>query len=230
MFAIYCVVLEFSTMVNIDNSIKSICLERTKRTDLEAIHDPAYQIGIWARTLSPDLQAEALVLAKQDFEAFRFSGDHRDLEMALAEHSESQEIQISADLRDDICMQAQWFADLTNATSIRLLLGRVTGNMCRRFHTDVVKLRLLCTYYGPGTLWAEPNAIEEKYMSKGTNEQMIKDASLVHQVATGHVALLKGALHEQSAFGAVLHRSPSIEEFGQSRLVLRIDANDSLFS
>jgi len=213
-------------MLNIDNSIKSNCLERTKRTDLEAIHDPAYQIGIWARTLSPDLQAEALALAQQDFEAFRFSGDYRDLTTALAEHSENQ--RMSADLQDDICMQGRWFAALTNAVSIRLLLGRVTGNMCKRFHTDVVKLRLLCTYYGPGTLWAEPDAIDKKYVSKGTNEQMIKDASLVHQVATGHVALLKGALHEQSAFGAVLHRSPSIEEFGQSRLILRIDANDSL--
>ncbi len=217
-------------MIDTDSSIKANCLEGTQGTDFKAIHSPAYQIGIWKRTLPRDLQAEAMALAQQDFEAFRFSGDPCDLATVLSEHSENQSIRISADLQDDICMQAQWFAELTNATSIRLLLGRVTGNMCRRFHTDVVKLRLLCTYYGPGTLWAAPDAIDEKYVSRGTNEQMIKDASLVHQVATGHVALLKGALHEQSAFGAVLHRSPSIKEFGQSRLILRIDANDSLFS
>lgn len=203
----------------------SVCFQTENQCDLQAIHQPDYQIGVWKRRLTPALEMEAEVLAHRDFEAFHFSGSCDNLLTELATFSDDYRLSFSKTLQTDIHQLARWFATLLGTSSVRVLFGRITGDMCQRFHTDIVNLRLLCTYYGPGTLWAEPTAIEEKHVVRGTNEQMIKDPGGIHQVSTGYVALLKGALHEQSQLGGVLHRSPSIQEFGLNRLLLRIDGS-----
>jgi len=205
--------------------IPSVELRSEERADLQAIHEAKYQIGIWERTLSSTLNGETATLAQKYFDAFQFLGNCDDLATALCTFSEKYHLHLSATLQQDVVQLAKWFVMLVNVPNVRVLFGRVTGDMCQRFHTDIVRLRLLCTYHGPGTLWAEPDAIEEKHIARGINEQMIKNENGIHQVATGHVALLKGALHDYSQFGAVLHRSPSIEEFGLERLILRMDTN-----
>ena len=48
------------------------------------------------------------------------------------------------------------------------------------------------------------------------------------QVPENGVVLLKGALYPKAGTRAIVHRSPTIEESGEKRLLLRIDTNDNL--
>ena len=115
-----------------------------------------------------------------------------------------------------------FFEESSNATEFRVLISSVETDMCSRFHTDVNKLRLLCTYHGPATLWL-PEAAEDRaaYHSGEENQKIIKNPALIQQAQTGEVLLLKGALYPNAQ--AVMHRSPSIQKKGEKRLLLRID-------
>jgi hypothetical protein len=210
-------------MSNLRALSPEVCLQGSTWSDLQSIHEADYQIGVWQRELSPELQHEAADLVQKELEPFRFSGTLDQLAKELPQYFILSSSSLSTSLQDDLFQLANQFRALSGAGEIRLFFGRVTGDMCRRFHTDIVSLRLLCTYYGPGTLWAPPGIVNEKYLNRGDNVQMISDEAGIQQLAVGEVGLLKGALHEQSRFGAVLHRSPSIEEFGLARLLLRVD-------
>lgn len=121
------------------------------------------------------------------------------------------------------------FNEVAEVPNFRLLLATVNTNMCRRFHTDVNDLRLLCTYSGPGTLWLTDDNINRRALGDSSgNESIVLDESRVQQAETGAVVLLKGAIYPQLESKAIVHRSPTIEESGEKRLLLRIDTNESL--
>ncbi|MEM8526326.1 MAG: DUF1826 domain-containing protein [Bacteroidota bacterium] len=131
-------------------------------------------------------------------------------------------------LLEDIAKLLDVFKRVSKAKSFRLLLATVKTNMCRRFHTDINDLRLLCTYIGQGTLWLPDEAVNQQAVAKGSNQEIVSDESLIQQVNTGDVVILKGALYQGA--NPILHRSPSIEKHGEQRLLLRIDTNDFLNS
>ena len=57
------------------------------------------------------------------------------------------------------------------------------------------------------------------------NQQQIKiDKSQIQQANTGDIVILKGALYPNAS--PVIHRSPSIEESNEQRLLLRVDTNN----
>ena len=58
-----------------------------------------------------------------------------------------------APLFDDVSLLAGLYGRLVGRPAVRLRLERITEDACRRFHADHVRLRLLCTYRGPGTEW-----------------------------------------------------------------------------
>jgi len=130
-------------------------------------------------------------------------------------------------LFEDVTELLRLFEKTTQATSFRLLLATISTNMCRKFHTDINNLRLLCTYVGPGTLWLPDEAIDLMALRKGgDNQDIVKDPQQIQQVLTGDVVLLKGALYPDA--NPILHRSPSIETNGEKRILLRIDTNEFL--
>jgi hypothetical protein len=99
----------------------------------------------------------------------------------------------------------------------------VTHDNCRLFHTDRPRLRLLCTYFGPGTLWVPNHYVSRSEFGKGQNQRIVPDATKVRQVKPYWIALLKGEDYPGNEMGGVVHRSPPIEESGQRRVLLRID-------
>ena len=116
---------------------------------------------------------------------------------------------------------------MTQASSFRLLLTTVNTDMCRKFHTDINDLRLLCTYIGPGTLWLPDEIVDGKALQAGKEDtEIVIDAQQIQQVPTGDVVILKGALY--AGANPILHRSPSIKEHGEKRFLLRIDTNEFL--
>jgi hypothetical protein len=87
----------------------------------------------------------------------------------------------------------------------------VRDDACARFHVDNVRARLLCTYRGPGTEYADLAAAA---------------AGPEGRLARGAVAVFRGLRWEGAGVG-LLHRSPPIDGTGATRLLLAIDAADA---
>ena len=131
------------------------------------------------------------------------------------------------DFMEDILHLLELFKQITRVGSFRISLVKVSSNMCPRFHADNNQLRMLCTYYGPGTLWLPDHVGDRKaYRTGQSNQKILSDESLVRQAGTGDVVILKGALYPRTT--PVLHRSPSIEENGGERILLSIDPNEPI--
>jgi hypothetical protein len=113
---------------------------------------------------------------------------------------------------DDIVRLTARFACLAAADEVDIRLDRITGNACRRFHRDFVRLRLLTTYAGTGTQWvpapAAAQALTEQSRYQGPLETLPRYA----------VALFKGSLEQPDC--GVVHRSPPIAGTGMVRLLL----------
>jgi hypothetical protein len=187
---------------------------------LHEIHSEDKNIAIYDRDVSLFL-TDIETLLNQSIE-IRTSGDVDSIMKTLK--SELNACQL---ILDDITSQLTLFSKITNAKSFRLLLAAVNTNMCRRFHTDVNDLRMLCTYSGPGTLWLSDDNVNRKALATDEEfESIALDETNVHQTKTGSVAMLKGALYPKMGTTAIVHRSPTIEETGTKRLLLRIDTND----
>jgi hypothetical protein len=116
--------------------------------------------------------------------------------------------QIPLELRADIHDLATRFAALMGVPTVRIRLEAINTNACRRVHADYTDLRLISTYWGPGT----------EYVPAG---QEPPDAGLV-RLAAGHVALFKGRLFGDG-HAPCFHRSPPAGDTGERRLVLVID-------
>jgi hypothetical protein len=109
-------------------------------------------------------------------------------------------------LAADIAALARLFAAVAGARTLRLRLEHIDDDACRRFHVDAVRLRLLCTYAGPGTQW-----------------QDIQGG--VHRMARLQVGLFKGSRHPTHR-PCILHRSPPVSHLPparRARLLLCID-------
>lgn len=193
-------------------------------TSLDAIHHKEVNIAIYKRDVSA-FSSEIIGLLEQNVE-FRSSGS---IETILKEMINIPGQHQYNGIIQDIKKLLRHFQKLTDANSFRLLLSTVNSNMCRRFHTDINDLRLLCTYSGPGTLWLTEDNVNRKALDTcGDNECIVLDENKVQQAPTGAIVILKGAIYPKEGTAAVVHRSPTIEETGQKRLLLRIDTNEFL--
>ena len=123
-------------------------------------------------------------------------------------------------LQNDIIDLLYRFQEVAKVDSFRIYFATIDNDMCRKFHTDINTLRLLCTYVGPGTLW-----LSDEIADQDPDQDFIHEED-IYQVETGNVLILKGALYPNAK--AVMHRSPSIESKGSRRLLLRIDTNETL--
>lgn len=193
-------------------------------TSLQKIHQKHINISIYDRDIT-HLSDEVKSLLARNAE-IRISGDTNSILKQISSELNSNDFSL---ILNDIKGLLLQFEELSGAKSFRLLLSTVNTNMCSRFHTDMNDLRLLCTYSGPGTVWLSENNINRDALETyGDNETIVKDQSQINYAKTGAVVLLKGAVYPLNGTKAVVHRSPTIEETGMTRLLLRIDANDFL--
>ncbi|MEM6698671.1 MAG: DUF1826 domain-containing protein [Bacteroidota bacterium] len=190
---------------------------------LQDIHLKSKNIAIYQRNIEV-LSMELSQINEQTIEC-RASGTMEEVQLMLQEYFNSNLSKCTV-LLEDIFEQLNLFQNITKATTFRLLLATVKTNMCRRFHTDINDLRMLCTYIGQGTLWLPDEAVNQQAVAKGSNKEIVLDEQLIQQTNTGDIVILKGALYEDA--NPILHRSPSIEKHGEQRLLLRIDTNDFL--
>ncbi|MEM9546333.1 MAG: DUF1826 domain-containing protein [Bacteroidota bacterium] len=191
---------------------------------LESIHQKEVNIAIYERDIQ-HLSSEIDPLLDENIQV-RSSGNPNTI---LEKIREETGLGNDALIVQDIDNLLQHFKKISGSKSFRLLLAVVESNMCRRFHTDVNDIRMLCTYKGQGTLWLTEDNINRKALDTGKeNETIVIDENEIKQAKTGSVVLLKGAIYPKEETKAIVHRSPTIEEYGEKRLLLRIDTNEFL--
>jgi hypothetical protein len=120
----------------------------------------------------------------------------------------------------DVSWLVSAFACLLGAKRIGVRLRGLDKAMCPRFHVDHVPVRLITTYAGVGSQWLKEGVMDRRRLSQPDAEPT--DNSLIQQVGSGAVALLKGEKwHGNEGFG-LIHRSPPLGP-GERRLILTLD-------
>lgn len=191
---------------------------------LENIQEEVLNISIYDRDIS-HMKREIKELLQQEIN-LKINGDiYSILNQLNVAINQNQYGHIINDIKELI----EHFKRISNSNNFRLTLAAIDNNMCRRFHTDMNDLRMICTYSGPGTLWlTENNTNRMPLNNTGNNDSIVINENKIKQLSTGSVAILKGALYLGERTKAAVHRSPNIEESKQVRLFLRIDTNDFL--
>lgn len=167
--------------------------------DWQKIRHADSPILVEPRTLAR-LAALAEPLARSAPFELRGQGPVADAVQALGE--------IPVELREDIRDLATRFAALMGVPAVRIRLEAINTNACRKVHADYTDLRLITTYWGPGTDYVPP-------------AQEPLETNLV-RLPAGHVALFKGRLFGEG-HTPCFHRSPPVSDTGELRLVLVID-------
>jgi len=122
----------------------------------------------------------------------------------------------------DIVHLSRLFFDLSESKCIKVSLEPVSNDMCRIFHVDNIKQRMICTYKGQGTEWLTESNLNRTGLGGGDNKKIVKDFDLVRRAEAFEVLLLKGKKAE-SPIGGAVHRSPEIHSSAQTRVLLKID-------
>ena len=72
----------------------------------------------------------------------------------------------------DVVRLCSLFYRLKKSKKMRVHIGVIQTNMCRLFHQDNYRQRLLCTYKGPGTEWLEHSNVNREALGKGCNDKL----------------------------------------------------------
>jgi hypothetical protein len=189
---------------------------------LNEIHQKNKNIAVYERDCQFLEQELSYAMTQQV--SFKTNGSLDEILERLAEYFQSNLSSCIA-LLEDIKNLTIIFAGISKSDSYRLYFNTVNHDMCRKFHTDINDLRLLCTYFGKGTLWVPEEAVS---YGKLYDEKNIVDVDFkqVQQAKSGDVIILKGALYPEA--NPILHRSPAIEKIREKRLLLRIDTSEFL--
>ena len=191
---------------------------------LENIHQQDVNIAIWNRN-ADNLKTQISYLLNQNIQV-RINGN---IETILESIKTSINPERCNQIIDDIKLLLELFKKVSGSKTFKLFLATVNTNMCRRFHTDINDIRLLCTYYGPGTLWLKEDNIKRDALSTyDDNDSIVINENKIQQAQTGSIVLLKGAIYPAKNTKAIVHRSPTIEESGEKRLLIRIDSDQFL--
>lgn len=128
-------------------------------------------------------------------------------------------------LENDCRTLAQCFSQAADAPRFSATFGPIRGDECRLFHVDNYRLRLLCTYCGPGTEYLADDQVDRSRLGRGSNDGVIRASAAASRTGPGEVLVMKGARYPDQTQGLV-HRSPPLEGTGVVRLRLRLTTID----
>ncbi|MGT0150262.1 DUF1826 domain-containing protein [Vibrio metschnikovii] len=131
-------------------------------------------------------------------------------------------------LSEDIAMIVDMFCCLFDVQEVRVRLTILDKPMCPKFHVDHVPCRLVTTYAGSATQYWVAKGLDRTKLGAGSLGQaddcsgLFAKESIIHQMVTGDVALLKGSGWEGNENNGLVHRSPAYIP-NERRLLLTID-------
>lgn len=193
---------------------------------LTSIHEPSVNVAVWKRVVRDDLAAESAAWASHEHEIETVVNAQDPLSGPLLSH-----LPAGSALLADIGFLLKLFVGLSRASRIHVFFGAVRDDQCRKFHQDYVRLRLIQTYFGPGTEWAPEDAVCREAIDKpcesvaDANRLIVPNASLVQHIQPGEIIVLKGTRYPGNARGAI-HRSPPIAHLGLTRVVFVLTTHD----
>jgi hypothetical protein len=130
-------------------------------------------------------------------------------------------------LADEIWALVGLFCSIADTNHARVRLERIEDDGCMLFHADTLRLRMLCTYAGPGTEWLDSdNARYDQLGLRGrsieeTNRAIVVDEAKIRHLAPWHVAVFSGRLREDTL--PLIHRSAPVRSEKDHRIRLCID-------
>ena len=184
-------------------------------TGLDQIKSPFIDLVIWHRTLPDHFLNWLECLPASNLPQIRVLVAPSAVRSALDPMLDACGLPISA-MRDflvsDISELVHAFSIITESELVDVRLEHIDHDSCWRFHTDVVDLRLLTTYLGPGTEWVNPANAEDAIINQK------KYLGPLEHLKLAEVAMFKGKKASQT--NGIVHRSPPIADSGDSRLLL----------
>ena len=183
---------------------------------LGRVRDPGVQLAWWQRPIDDRLVAGIRAVPDQALPHLRLVVPSAGVTDALRRAAACDGGTLSLLIRD-VGELARRFAAITRAAGLLIRLERISGDACRRWHADHVPLRLLCTYRGPTTMLAPPDAV-----GRAADGAVLADDSSVVQPTCLDVLILKGQRFGDATPPAV-HRSPPLADTGKTRYLLAID-------
>ena len=185
---------------------------------LRAINDPAVDLAICERRLPADLPSWLEKLPAQNFPSGRVLVDVDRIEAAVStmfEIARTPSDRNGQALLSDVVFLAQLFAEIAKIDIVDIRLDAIHHDACWKFHRDLVELRMLTTYLGPGT------QIVPQHLSDKALRQQRDFAGALAELPTQAVAIFKGS--NDNVRDGVVHRSPPIARSGAHRFVLCIN-------
>ncbi|MEM9046698.1 MAG: DUF1826 domain-containing protein [Pseudomonadota bacterium] len=179
---------------------------------LSAIREPDCSAMIWQRSPLASFQSWIDELAPEQLPKARTIVSPEKMREAVMHVCDICETPAGPErdmLIDDVAALANIFAELMQAPYLLLRLDVISSNACRKFHTDTVTARLICTYRGTGT----------QYGIAGDGAEPER----VFTAPTAAPIVLRGKNWPTIPQTGFVHRSPPIEGTGETRLVLVLD-------
>jgi len=199
------------------------------RNFLDIVTDPSLNIKVWKR--DRDLAVHEYIQQTEksqwdDLEVRIRQNEIDVLDQLLEALPEAPELFGKQALVEDIKLLTNLFFHLEHREA-KINLELIDYDMCKLFHVDRSRLRLLCTYRGEGTEWVPNHGVDRNGLGKGCNSKIVTDDSLIQQLNDFDVGILKGELFPNNSNYGVVHRSPSVLGSSQPwRVLLRIDSAD----
>lgn len=191
----------------------------TEPEGLASIRWPGTALVIWQRSVDPRLEALVDALDFAGLPHLRLEGiEAEQVGEALAGALGDAAARL-APLLVDAADLARLYRRATGVSLVRLRIEAIRDDACRRFHTDRVAWRLLCTWRGPGTEWLARRDVRraaDGFVADPTPEA-------IRRLERFEVGLFAGARRPTPC----VHRSPPLSGTGCDRLLLVIDEGDA---
>lgn len=214
------------TVQNYPDALPLHVLLASTFAELYGIHEPHINLALLPRPIDTDIYRFLEQWVQTDFHQLDCTLPAAEcrtfLESRLANYCHLNELGWQKFI-EEVDTTTQDYAAVVGVDDIKFLLAIVRDNSCEKFHRDFYHLRLLCTYYGEGTEWTPDDNVHRHKLTKGSNQDIIKDFSRVYQLHPFDIAILKGEYLPENKGKGIIHRSPSILHRHGRRVLLRLD-------
>ncbi len=182
-------------------------------------------LALWLRPLSPAIAHEVASLEPAAFPDVRcpISPDSLEDDVAALFRGQGLDPRGSPHWVQDIRELATLFQSLAGARPVTLRLETTDGDGCRRFHVDRTRLRLLCTYRGPGTEWLRNEQVDRHALAHFKPNEDILRHGAPGRFEPFWVGVMKGELFPGNAGNALVHRSPPVAGTDRTRVLMCLD-------
>lgn len=200
----------------------------TDPEELGRIRDEAVNLCVWQRSVAPAVAAfiDRVLLPLPLNREMTAAADEPNLDALLDGIPDEEGC---AAFRADIEALCRRYVRLTDATRISIKLQSMGEILCERFHTDWVRLRLICSYAGPGTQWLASDDADRRRLAPRCGDLSDEMSGLLRPGATVHsldrfaVGLMKGERWPGNRGRGLVHRSPRIGDAAVRRVLLKIE-------